>query len=156
LKSAFSPRSRKLAWSLIGLLVTGNSAIGGPPLYRWVDEQGKSHFSDKPPDNGSAADISSQLTPLNIGETREAQQRLKDVFRGPTDLEKAYKNQQAELLRRQQQELQESCARARLILSRLQGPVVFTDDSGQIIKVSEDERADRERQLAEEIAHRCD
>ena len=42
-----------------------------PPLsqaaiYRWVDESGKVHFSDKQPENNATAqDISGQLRPLN-------------------------------------------------------------------------------------------
>ena len=54
-------------------------------IYRWVDESGKVHFSDKQPENNATAqDISGQLRPLNNDSSTTETEKLKTVFPGET------------------------------------------------------------------------
>ena len=34
-------------------------------IYRWVDDEGNVHFSDKAPDTEKSEDLTGQLTPIN-------------------------------------------------------------------------------------------
>ncbi len=43
-----------------------NVCIVASELYRWVDENGRVHYSDTPPSDGSAEDISSSIEPMNV------------------------------------------------------------------------------------------
>jgi len=145
---------QRLALQTLGLVFLAGAAQAGP-LYRWVDDQGKTHFSDKPPANQPGENISGRLAPLNIGETGAAIKGLQDVFSAPGAQEKAFQARQDEQRQRQLVQLEQQCNKARQILAKLRGPVLFVDEDGTAIAIPEKERADRERQLAAEIAARC-
>ncbi len=51
-----SCHSRLPVAALSFLLLTGSVAAGANGLYRWLDEQGQPHFSDRPPTDGQAAE----------------------------------------------------------------------------------------------------
>lgn len=58
---------RGIAWLLFGLLLT--TASGQAEIYRWIDEQGKPQFGDRPPDARGADKV--ELEPANRYSHRE-------------------------------------------------------------------------------------
>jgi hypothetical protein len=136
------------------LLVAALGARG--EIYRWVDEQGNLHFSDKKPEDQAAAkEISGELRPLNSDTSTAETGKLKQVFQGETPEEKAYQQRQQAQQQQQKKARQQACQQARNKLSILRGRVVFLDSNGRDMEVTEDERQQRANKLAEEIRHYC-
>jgi hypothetical protein len=132
-----------------------------PPLsqaaiYRWVDESGKVHFSDKQPENNATAqDISGQLRPLNNDSSTTETEKLKTVFPGETPEEKAFNARQKAEQEKQHLHKQRDCQKARNQLRVLRGRVAFEDSEGNEIIIREEDRQQRAKQLAQQIQIDC-
>lgn len=59
---------RRGLWLLIGLLAAG--AVGAAELYRWVDSEGKVHYTDTPPPPTAKKGEEKRLTPSVIQSTQ--------------------------------------------------------------------------------------
>lgn len=125
-------------------------------IYRWVDESGKVHFSDKQPENHSnAQEISGNLRPLNHDSSATETEKLKAVFQGETAEEKAFNARQQVEREKQRLLKQQDCQKARNQLSVMRGRVVFKDAEGKDIIVSEEERQQQAKQLEQQVQIHC-
>lgn len=125
-------------------------------VYQWVDENGNRHFSDTPPaDNSKAKDISDNLKSGNIDESRAERQKLKKLFTEPTQEESYYKKQQQAADKEKQKKKQEYCAYLKDRLRKISRRVMFVDDQGNDVRVSEAERKQRVKDLQKMIKQRC-
>ena len=138
---------------LLCLLTTQITQAG---TYRWVDENGKIHFSDKQPENNATAqDISGELRPLNNDSSTTETEKLKAVFQGATPEEKAFNARQKAEQEKQYLHKQRDCQKARNQLRVLRGRVAFEDTEGNEIIISEEERQQRAKQLEQQIQIHC-
>jgi hypothetical protein len=125
-------------------------------IYRWVDNQGKVHFSDKkPPSTEAAEDISGQLQPLNSDSSASETAKLQQVFQGETPEEQAYRQQQQAQQQQQEDLREQGCQKARQQLSILRGRVAFIDPDGKEVVITEEERARRADELDRQIRQHC-
>lgn len=125
-------------------------------IYRWTDAQGKTHFSEHPPeDQVKSEEVSSKLPPLNRDSSAGETKKLQQLFKGPTPEEQAH--QQQEKVRQQQRDQQKNlaCNKAKKQLQVLKGRVFFTDNNGKEYSVSEEERQLRVTRLEQEIRRHC-
>jgi Domain of unknown function (DUF4124) len=144
-----------IAVSLL-LLISIFSPAGFSDIYRWVDSNGKLHFSDQPPeDSATAEEVSSKMSPINRDSSTEETQKLQQVFQGETPEEQAFQNQQKARQQRQDQNVTRACQQAKNNLQVLKGRVYFEDVDGNEIIVTEEQREQRANQLAEEIRRHC-
>ncbi|KZZ62631.1 hypothetical protein A3762_13145 [Oleiphilus sp. HI0125] len=127
-------------------------------VYKWVDDEGKTHFGDRPPTGTSATNISDDIQPLNIStdlSNPEMVKNAKEQWRA----EKIQAAEQKILLEKQNAEIQAAkkkyCEEAAKRLADIQGPVVFYDEHGEFVKVTEQEREQREKDLRAEIQRTC-
>lgn len=138
----------------LGILLT--SSVVSAEIYRWVDAQGKIHFSDHPPEEQlGSEEISSKLSPLNRDSSSTETKKLRQVFQQETPEEVALQQQQKIQQQNQDQKKQSICQKARNRLASIQGPVYFFDDDGKQMMVSESEREQRAQKLQQEIHHLC-
>lgn len=142
-------------WILLALLPCLASAQG---LYRWTDEQGRVHFSDRPREGDSAVEeVQIKQQPLlgqdeAVQETYDRLQRLRDAERQQQEEEEV---QRAEAERIRKQEMAPKCAKAKRELKVLDGPVVYKNEKGERYSVPmEQVAADKER-LRKWIAANC-
>ena len=112
-------------------------------LYRWTDEQGRVHFSDRPREGDPAVEeVQIRQQPLlgqdeAVQETWDRLQRLRDAEQ------------------QQQEEEQLRSAEAKRELKSLDGPVMYKNEKGERYSVSmEQVAADKER-LSKWIAANC-
>ena len=90
---------RLLIGLLAGLLMTAGNVSAG--VYRWVDENGKVHFGDRPPADAEAETLEMpEVTPsetpeVSVQERRERQRRLVEALEEERE-EKERKKQEAE------------------------------------------------------------
>ncbi|MEH6467033.1 MAG: DUF4124 domain-containing protein [Porticoccus sp.] len=125
-------------------------------IYRWVDSNGKLHFSDQPPEGSATAEeVSSKMSPINRDSSAEETEKLQQVFQGETPEEQAFQNQQKAQQQRQYQNVKRACQQAKYNLQVLKGRVYFEDADGNEIIVTEEQREQRANQLAEEIRRHC-
>ncbi|GAB2875393.1 DUF4124 domain-containing protein [Microbulbifer echini] len=134
-----------LRGTLFGSLMVAATA-GASELYRWVDADGRVHFSDRPPAEAKAQDISGQLNPIN---SAEATKNRPSLITSPATT--TGREQQ----KRQQKEQQRNCSRARQRLRAINGRVAFIDNNGKEVRYSERERQQMAKKLQREIASRC-
>ncbi|WP_445360897.1 DUF4124 domain-containing protein [Microbulbifer sp. EKSA005] len=119
-----------------GLLLTANVNAG--ELYRWVDDDGRVHFGDRPPAHAEAKDISGNLTPINSADATTAPRRSQSEQ--PRNIERQYQERLNREAQERQQQRDKACSKARRNLKILQGRVVFFDDNGKEVRRTERER----------------
>jgi hypothetical protein len=101
---------------LLALFVVTVSASAG--VYRWVDENGRAHFGDRPPADVEQSDEvviknkTSSSAPANV-DRKQAQQRLLEQFQR----ERNEKRERAQKEREEKKERQKRCTYAKSVLS---------------------------------------
>lgn len=123
-------------------------------VYQWTDESGRTHFGDRPPEKTSSENISEKLNKINIT----------GDYSSPELMLRHQKNKDAEAKKRREewQEKQknrpsqlEKCEKARQLLNTITGPVVFVDENGKDLKISEETRKQRANVLKDTIRKHC-
>lgn len=114
-------------------------AAAAADVYKWVDENGRVHFGDAPPDNGRAKADKVELKPgvVNMSEPRQSAERLQ---RGASQRGDATAEEHRSVARNRQHR---ACIELQQRIGRLSGPVRFLDDDGKEIRVTESERRQR-------------
>jgi uncharacterized protein DUF4124 len=125
-------------------------------IYRWVDSDGKLHFSDQPPEDSTVSEeVSSKMSPINRDSSAEETEKLQQVFQGETPEEQAFHQQQKAQQQRRDQNTERACQQAKYNLKILKGRVYFEDPDGNEIIVTEEQREQRANQLEEKIRRHC-
>jgi len=125
-------------------------------IYRWTDSQGKTHFSDHPPEEQvSSEEVSSQLSPLNRDSSSDETKKLQQLFKEATPEEQAHQLQEKAIQQQQDMKMTQACNKAKQQLKTITGRVFFVDDSGNEVVVTEEERQQRAQRLEQEIKRRC-
>ena len=124
-----------LVTGLVRILLSQQSLA---ELYKWVDENGRVHFSDqKHRASKNAQDISASLKDTNVDSSQRSQKQLTDVFNQGRQ-EQA--RNQAQAQKAAQKAHQKQCQKMRYKLSRISRRVQYVDSSGKVIPVSENQR----------------
>jgi uncharacterized protein DUF4124 len=122
-------------------------------IYKWVDKSGNTHFGDRPPQDQAAQAMESKLKPLNLSTDLADHNMLIEAEKQRRQAGKS--NSPARTISEQQDVINQWCKEAKVRLEKMRGPVVFMDDDGKEVKVSEKERQQREVELTKEIAKEC-
>ncbi|WP_226664382.1 DUF4124 domain-containing protein [Microbulbifer aggregans] len=138
---------------LYSLLIASSLSATAGELYRWVDAEGKVHFGDRPPAGTNVEEMESSLKPLNRADATK-KQAFPDSRRAD-QVERDYQNQKRQQQQNRARQQQTACSQARRQLRVLQGPVYFVDDKGNESTISERQREQRARELAEQIRQLC-
>lgn len=123
-------------------------------VYRWTDQNGRTHFGDRPPEQGVAKDISDTLDKINISSDYSTPEMM---LRHAQDRD-AERQKRLELWQEKQKNTptqSERCSKARKQLEIIKGPVVFIDDNGKDLKISEATRKQRVSDLEKLIQKHC-
>ena len=123
-------------------------------VYRWVDDDGNVHFSDKKPEQNDVEDISERVSKTNIDESSKAMRRL-DQVHSETEGGKQVRNKKENSDRITQERQNRICEKARGDLRILRGRVVFVDENGVTRTISESQRKIEAEKLETEIKKRC-
>jgi len=146
----------KYVATLLTLTVLSFPPVSFAEIYRWTDEQGKTHFSEHPPeDQVPSEEISSQLSPLKRDSSKGETKKLQQLFKGATPEEQAHQQQEKTIQKQQDQKMAQACNKARQQLKTITGRVFFVDDNGKEVVVTEKERKQRAQRLEQEIRRRC-
>jgi len=142
----------KAGVGVIALFLLAATA-GAEELYRWVDEEGRVHFGDRPPTEAKAEDIGGELRPINTADGTAAPEKV--ASRQSVDPQREYQDKQRQRQLREQQQMSRACGEARRQLRILQGPVAVIDENGKEIKMTERERQRQAERLQREVDRIC-
>jgi len=142
---------------LIAFLIA--SAPAQAQLYKWVDEQGKVHYSDTPPAEKSKSkqtlNIPNQPAAPAASDNKSWQEKEQDFQKRRTsEAEAATKKQKEE---QEAKTKQENCAKAQQSLSQLQtnAPVyTFNEKTGRTL-LNEKQRADAIEKARKAVSDWC-
>lgn len=153
-----APLSRTNALgSLLGLMLLMTAPIAHSDVYRWVDEQGVTHFSDAPPAKGQSEKIS---VPVSTPDP-EAEMRLNQMIRLQEQArqERLNKAQEQERQAAEKAARDEACRKAREQLQTLEaGParMLITEPDGTQRWLAPDERLARIAAAQKRVSDTCD
>ena len=141
--------------ALMWLLSLGPLSAAG--IYKWVDEQGRVHYTDKPP-KATAEEMNiktrgNSSAALSDAERRERQQRLLNLF----EQERAEARQKREQEKQRKTELARNCALALDRLRNLERASYLyeLDDQGNRIVLPNDQRDQEIKQTKQFLAQQC-
>lgn len=130
-------------------------------VYKWVDKNGKVHYSDKPfNEQSQEIEIKSDISPEK---QRAAQARANQLIQQQNRLLTEQRETQAEHLKKQKQEnakkkkLNIACINAKesLRVLKMQRPVYHVDDKGERQFISDEKRKEGIAELNANIARHC-
>ena len=122
-------------------------------VYRWVDENGKTHYSDKKP-KSEAEDITEAVKKQNIDTSIEEQRKLQEIFRPENEADREYYRQQ-QLKNQPTPEHIQHCNKQRRYLNKIDGRVQFVDEEGNVVPVTEKQRQQRVEELQRYLVEHC-
>lgn len=138
------------------LLAVGTSSVLAG-MYKWVDEQGVTHYSQNPPPGGKAQAIKPPPTPADSetavkrleAQRQEAQKRREA---GQRDARESQKNAESQAIR------EESCRLAQKNLGTLEAHsrVAVQDADGNMKRLSEEERQAQLAEAKKQVEEYCD
>jgi len=123
-------------------------------VYQWKDEHGKVHFGDRPPTGIKSDNISNKLDHINISTDFSSPELLLEQIQ-QKEREQNKKRQETLDKRKNMPSLADMCRDAESYLRAIEGRVVFTDDQGKEIKVSEKERQNKVIKMKAIIRQKC-
>ena len=143
---------------LLIILVLLFPLMSAAQIYRWVDENGKIHFSDRPQSGqqNEAVEVDTRRNSYGGGDVLERQRGLLDGYKKEerNEARQAQKEAQREA---QEQRLKRGCLAARDRLKRYQsGALYYLNDQGERVYYSEAERAQRIAQYQQQVEQHCD
>lgn len=122
-------------------------------VYRWVDEDGKVHYSDKKPKT-DAEDITRQVSKQNIDTSIDEQRRMQQIFRPENEADREFYRQQ-QLKNQPTPEHMQHCNELRKYLEAIDGRVQFIGEDGKVVPVTETERRQRVEETQRYLDEHC-
>ncbi len=124
-------------------------------MYKWTDEQGNVHFSDKPHANARKLEIRTPRS-SGIGASNHQRRSQQDLLRDMQASRHKREQKAAEDARaREQRERECTVLRNRLRTYEEVDYVFYRDDSGKKKRLSSDYKKKEEQKLREQIAQNC-
>lgn len=150
-----TPAKHLLSISLIFFII-GPASAG---MYRWVDENGGTVYSQIPPSSGEVVRIKPRPAP-DMADQEAARERLKAAMEQSFDAEEEKKQMQEEQAKRAEQQAKraENCKAARHNLETLQnlGPRMVRNPDGRYLRLSEDEVELKIHKAQQQVNENCD
>lgn len=145
----------KMCCSILAVFVfTGQSYA---VVYKWVDEQGQTHFSQMPPEQAEVEVI--KTTPAPSVDTGKAQQEIDDLIKQQAKNDKIKQEQLKEQqLKAEQAKIKaENCTKAQQNLTTYQNNPGrrMTDAEGNVTRPSEEDRQETINKLKQSVSEFC-
>jgi hypothetical protein len=155
-------RTARLRLAAAILLATLIWSVGiNSGVYKWVDEAGRTHYTDVPPDRSAKQmDLPNGPNEAALQNSREEAKRLLELDRRKQQIRqraKAREESEALVRRREAAALQRHCMNARNDLMALtqRAPVYWTNERGERVFVEDHERPERIAELKRIIKRDC-
>lgn len=143
---------RRMAFLAVALAATGAFA---QTLYKWVDEKGVTHYSEKPPEDRKAAKVEIKVEPAKPGaddwRAREQQFRQRQIEQSQKDQAAAQQKARADA------ERDKRCRRARESLDSLRNArrLHTLDEKGERVYLEDSQRPAEIAKWEREASEAC-
>ncbi|MFN3714821.1 MAG: DUF4124 domain-containing protein [Alcanivoracaceae bacterium] len=126
-------------------------------LYRWTDDSGRVHFSDRPPEHSHAEVIDTPTLPVmeTDADTRARQQRLQRFQQAQAEQQQQEQKEADAARREREKTVGQACRKARADLKVLSGRVRYRNPDGSLREVSPQEVAKDRDKVNQWIAKNC-
>lgn|SRR5690554_183633 len=145
----------RLLITAVNILLLLSLPVSAAPIYKWVDEQGVTHFASEPPTDQKAESINKQTfrpTPPPKQAAPSTATSSPNSSKTQAEIDREVRQQVAE----ETAALKKYCAQVRYNLAQLENnPRVLAEVAGETVRLSEEERQARITELKETIAERC-
>lgn len=140
--------------ALVAILTAGN--LLASEVYVWTDENGKKHFSDRPPEeNVEVQQETYELENVDGGYPTTSPNLHMDSTESYADKKRRERLERQEASQAKKQYMASACKDAKLRLSSIRGRVNFYDENGNMMQVTEADRRREEIELRAAIAKHC-
>ncbi|MGQ0657991.1 MAG: DUF4124 domain-containing protein [Chromatiales bacterium] len=135
-----------------GLVITATAA----PVYKWVDENGKVHYGDRPGSSDSTEIKFKDNLPAQGPTTGEREEKTKKLLDQYAD-ERAEQQEQEARRKEEQAQRKQNCAKAKETLDQyLHASYLYEEDKdGERRPLSKEERARAEAEAQKAVDHWC-
>ena len=144
--------------TLVFLTIIFASSLSHAEIYRWTDENGKVHFSDKPAGNKvEKLNIKEKPTLPDARQSREDRKRKTQQYLRARKEERAEIEKQEKEKKRLAQEKKDKCGEAKYEYREIieAGAVYFRNKDGTRDYLGEDRRAAEELRAKKEVKKWC-
>lgn len=148
---------RRKTLALLSFVVAALAAHA--QVYKWVDENGRVHYGEKPPEGVKSSEVSVKSAPSAAPPETSQTWKEKDAEFQRRKIEREQKEQASEAERKRLAEARRrDCANARGELDILTrgGGVYRTDEKGERLYLQESQRAARIEAAKKHIESSCD
>jgi hypothetical protein len=131
--------------TVIGILgLLSYTTLTFAEIYRWVDDEGKVHYSDRKL-SANAEDVTKDVSIQNIDTSQDEQRKLQQIFRAENEADREFYRQQ------QQQNNPSSeqtayCKKLRNHMREASGRVQLVDENGKVVRFT---KKDQQEYIAE-------
>lgn len=149
-------RSSSLAFGLILSLAAITFALpASAELYKWIDDDGKVHFTDKPiSPNAETIEIQQQKKIGQDDAVRGINERVKRLRQSESEAQAVEDKLQAKKQARKDQ-VKRQCGNNKYKLSRLNGLVFRVNEDGERVYMTDDEILEKRATLQKWIDENC-
>lgn len=149
--------SKKALVPGIGLLIFCLAPVSGyAAMYKWVDEEGNTHYTQQPPPEGVEG---TTVKPPPKVDTEQAVKELQQTREKLQKIEEEHTKQQDETAKQQNQAAlkKENCRKAQARLSSLQNArrLRAVDEEGNVTRTTEEEHQARIAEVQEKVKKNC-
>jgi len=145
-----------MIFSLVCLLGVPNQSHAR--LYKWIDADGNTHYTQQPPPDGIATEDIKLPASVNIN-TEQATKSFEEQQKKEQELLEANEKEQKEQNRQAEHtELKkENCRKSKAKLENVQntGRIKAVDEEGNVVRATEEERQRRIKEAQENIKKWC-
>ena len=145
-----------VVFSLVCLL--GFSPVSHAKMYKWVDADGNTHYTQSPPPDGAAIEDINLPASVNVDtkpaiKSFEAQQKKEQELLETNEKEQKVQNREAEHTALKK----DNCRKSRAKLENVQsaGRIRAVDENGNVVRAGEEERQRRITEAQENIKKWC-
>ena len=131
-------------FSLVCLL--GISPMSHAKLYKWVDAEGNTHYTQSPPPEGVTTEDVKLPASVNLDNKEAVKSFEEQQMKGQESTETKQKGEEDQKQQAERADLKkENCKKARAKLANVQsaGRIRSVDEEGNVIRATEDERQRR-------------
>ncbi len=137
------------------LLVMVWQPAANAEIYRWVDDNGKVHYSDRKPAAQPAEDISDTTKRTNIDDSQSEQAKLGKIFAKETAAEKQARERAAIEAHNQQVRHNNACKKLKRRLEIISGRTYWTNGKGKEWDMTLEEQKQEKARVEAEYRQHC-
>ncbi len=148
---------QRVTLSLLTLFLLVGHNVTQAGIYKWVDANGKVHYSDKAPARQKAQELDVDVGPVEANPELEQYRQRNRALLKVWDEERSQRQSQQTEKRQQLAQKRQRCAKLQreYDASRRAGYLYVPRKDGERDIYSDDQRAEYEQQLASYLRRRC-